>query len=66
MIQSKKLFYVFFSMNILFYEYVIYEFLLFYEFFPSMKSRSVSEPLSFLFIDLIAFKKHGQLSLVDT
>jgi len=28
---------------VLFYEYVIYEFLLVYEFFPSLKSRSVTE-----------------------
>ena len=41
--SMKKIFFVFFSMNILFYEYVVYEFLLFYDFFPSMKSRSVAD-----------------------
>jgi len=31
--SMKKKYSVFFSMNILFYEYVVYEFLLFYDFF---------------------------------
>ena len=46
-------------MNILFYEHVVYEFLLFYDFFPSMKSRSVAYIYSF---SAISYKKNTKFS----